>query len=490
MNYEIDISVVIPAYNERARLPAYLESIAVFCEGSKYRYEIIIVDDGSSDGTAAAVESYSSRFTDFRILVNEQNRGKGFSVRKGLLEASGEYCAYLDADGSVEIDEVDKNLDYLAKDGYDIFVGSRAIHDDAQVLITKWYRRLIGRVFNFLVQSILFKNIKDTQCGFKIFRKETVKPIFTRTYLNGFGFDIEVLYVASKMGYKVKEGPVSWEHFPGSKINIVSDSIRMFINILQIRNWHCVPINTESEYMGPNEYQFMYDLENIHWWFISRRNYLERILKTLNKHRPRILDVGTGTGGNLMVLERFGEATGIDISKKAVDFCHKRGLKNVQLSPGEALDFDDDSFDTICCLDVLEHVPEPVKTLREMKRVLKDDGVIIISVPAFRFLWSQHDEILCHFRRYEKESLKTDIEEAELKIVRLTFFFFLSFFAVTPIRIIRRLVVAGKQARSDTTTLPPRWLNSCLIYLLKVEIFFADKIGLPFGTSLFAIVRK
>src|SRR6185436_12692004 len=125
---------------------------------------------------------------------------------------------------------------YLLKENYDIFVGSRVIEDPTRILKTKWYRKLIGSVFNFFVRKFLFCQIKDTQCGFKMFRRETVKPLFARSYLRGFGFDIEILYLAHKMGYRVKEGPVSWKSVDGSKVNLLRDSAKMFVNILQIRN--------------------------------------------------------------------------------------------------------------------------------------------------------------------------------------------------------------------------------------------------------------
>ena len=250
---EIDISIVIPAFNEAKRLPLYLEQVISFCNNSQNIYEIIVVDDGSSDNTFELATTYKTRFTNLHIIRLKNNQGKGYTVKRGLFESRGKISLFLDADGSVDPGEIEKNLHYILKAGYDIVVGSRVLKSKDQILIVKQYRKFIGTIFNFLVQTFLFKPIKDTQCGFKMFRKEVIKPLLSRSYLGGFGFDIEILYLADQMGYKVKEEPVSWHHVKGSKINLLTDSIRMFFNILQVRNWHRTLINPFSEHMGPDE---------------------------------------------------------------------------------------------------------------------------------------------------------------------------------------------------------------------------------------------
>lgn len=234
----ISVSIVVPAFNEAKRLPKFLDGLASYCASHDRSYEIIVVDDGSSDNTLGVVKEYEERFKDLSALKIYRNRGKGYAVKRGLLKASGDICVFLDADGSVTPDEIDKNLHYVTEEGYDIFIGSRVLKNEEQVFEAKWYRKLMGRIFNLCIKIFLFKNIKDTQCGFKMFKKEVVRPLFKRVYLRGFGFDMEVLYLAFKMGYKIKEGPVSWHHVDGSKINVISTSLGMFFNILQIKKRH------------------------------------------------------------------------------------------------------------------------------------------------------------------------------------------------------------------------------------------------------------
>ncbi len=236
---EIDISIVIPAFNEEKRLPTFLQQVIMFCIARSETFEIIVVDDGSHDDTIRVAESYRAHFSGLRVLCNRKNRGKGYAVKRGLLKARGKICLFMDADGSVLPNEIQKNLHYITADGYDIFVGSRVLKEKGQSLNVRWYRKIPGTIFNFLVRILLFKEVQDTQCGFKLFRREVIKPLFSRCHLRGFGFDIEILYLAYKMGYGVKEGPVSWQHVKGSKFNFFTDPLGMFFSILQVKSWHC-----------------------------------------------------------------------------------------------------------------------------------------------------------------------------------------------------------------------------------------------------------
>lgn len=177
----------------------------------------------------------------------KKNRGKGYAVKRGFSDAKGDIVLFMDADGSTPAEEIESNLKYF-KQGCDIVIGSRVLQDDQHVVECKKYRNWIGSVFNALVYFILFKNFKDTQCGFKMFRRSKADAIFSRLNIDGFGFDLEVLYLALKMGFTVKEVPVNWSHVDKSKINLLWDSLRMFINIIQIRSWHFAPIHLQEKH--------------------------------------------------------------------------------------------------------------------------------------------------------------------------------------------------------------------------------------------------
>lgn len=485
----IDISIIVPAYNESKRLPFFLSFLITFCKENPKKYEIIIVDDASGDDTYEKVTTFQSEFSELHLIKLNKHMGKGYAVKCGFFSSKGKIALFLDADGSVAPNEIEKNLHYF-NEGHEIIIGSRVLKSKEKIVKAKIYRKIIGICFNYLVHTFLFKEIKDTQCGFKMFRRDIIKPLFSRTYINGFGFDIELLYLANKMGYKIKEVPISWEHKKGGKVNLLIDSLKMFLNILQIRNWHCTPINPRNKYLGPNEYNFMYNMENTHWWFVSKRKLVNHLLGGFNRNSSLILDVGCGTGSNIMFLRKFGKCFGIDVSDKALTFCKKNGLKTILQCDAERISFKKQSFEVITCLDLLEHADNIFNVLNEFKRIIKDEGKIIITVPAIRLLWSQHDDALCHMRRFGKKEFIDIITESNFKIDKIGYFFFSSFFIVAPIRIIRRFFAKKTKIQSDTTTLPPYIINEFLKWLFSVEIKISSLLPLPIGTTLFAVISK
>lgn len=488
----MDVSIVIPAFNEAHRLPSFLNEVVAFCRKSHRTFEIIIVDDGSKDNTLSTAESFRTQFPTLHTIRLKRNRGKGYAVRQGLLKASGNVCLFMDADGSVHPDEIQKNIHSITEDGYDIFVGSRVLRGEGQLLKVRWYRKVPGIIFNFLVRALLFKEVQDTQCGFKMFRREVAGSLFSRGYLSGFGFDVEILYMAHRMGYKIKEGPVSWHHVRGSKFSFPKHSWEMFLNLFQIRFWHSRATPARLGPMLPQEYTYMANVEENHWWFVSRRRLVAYLMKSQHSSDPcTMLDVGSGTGGTVLALRKLGKVIGLEPSERAVASCRKLNLPNVVRGTAESLPFRESAFDLISCLDVLEHVTDPVRVLRELRRVVKDAGKIVLTVPAFRFLWSGHDEALGHLRRYGRRRLSIDVTEAELKIVRSGYFFFTIFFVVAPVRFLRSFCTRSQQEpHSDTTTLPFRPLNSLLKLLCGFELSVAARLPFPFGTTLYAILSK
>lgn len=232
-----DISIVIPAKDEELRLPPFLTSLIDHCRKSPFRYEIIVVDDGSTDQTSREVLHIQKSFPGLKLLRFEHNHGKGFAVKQGLLAAGGKIALFMDADGSTPASEIEKNLKFLSE-GFDIVIGSRVLHSQTSTVKALLYRKSMGWVFNFLVSTFLIKGIKDTQCGFKIFRREIIRPLWANIRLDGFGFDLEVLFLAQQMNYKIKEVAVNWKHVENSKVDLIRDSWRMIINIFQIRSWY------------------------------------------------------------------------------------------------------------------------------------------------------------------------------------------------------------------------------------------------------------
>jgi len=219
-------SIVIPAYNEEERLPTYLQEVITYFDGRGERYEVVVVDDGSQDGTGAVVEGLRDSCPTLRLVRLPRNRGKGYAVRTGMLEAAGELRLFADADGATPIREVQR-LERRLAEGADIAIGSRALRDPACTLRAKWHRKFLGWVFNAVVRCLSVKGVADTQCGFKLFRAQAAVDLFSVIQIDGYGFDVELLFVAQRRGYSIAEVPVNWADQPGSKVRVVRDGLRM-----------------------------------------------------------------------------------------------------------------------------------------------------------------------------------------------------------------------------------------------------------------------
>ncbi|XOB40433.1 MAG: dolichyl-phosphate beta-glucosyltransferase [Candidatus Nealsonbacteria bacterium] len=234
MSNKIHLSVVVPAYNEQNRLPKTLREIEKYLKTQSYDWEIVVVNDGSKDNTSQVVKELLSEIENLRLVDNKENHGKGYVVRQGMLEAKGKYRVFTDADNSTSIDQVEKMWPEFEK-GYDIIIGSRDIKGAVLSVPQTWLRRRIGDIFNLLVQITCgLWGIWDTQCGFKGFTEKAAEDIFPKCRIDRFAFDPEILVIAKKMGYKIKEIPVTWINDPESKVKLKS-MIKMAVDLLKIR---------------------------------------------------------------------------------------------------------------------------------------------------------------------------------------------------------------------------------------------------------------
>ncbi len=220
-------SIVIPAYNESARLAASLERVLSYVHSQRWNVEVIVVNDGSRDNTADIIRSFAAKDPTLRLVENPGNRGKGYSVRNGVLNAQGDIVLFTDADLSSPIEEAPKLLSAL-DDGADIAIGSRWLRAETQTQRQPLHRQLFGRVFNLLLRLTLGLKFKDTQCGFKAFKRPAAQAIFPLQKIERWGFDPEILFLARKSGFKVEEIPVAWGHSGGTRINPLIDGARMF----------------------------------------------------------------------------------------------------------------------------------------------------------------------------------------------------------------------------------------------------------------------
>lgn len=229
----IELSVVIPAYNEESRLPRTLGLVYEYLKAREKSFEILVVDDGSHDNTAQLVLDLAKEKSELRLHSYQPNQGKGYAVRQGMLQARGEHILINDADGASPIQEVER-LEKALEGGADIAIGSRAKPDESRKVEAQLHRKFIGNTFNAIVQGLLLPGFYDTQCGFKLFKRQAARDIFSVNKINGFAFDVEILYIAKIRPYKVLEVAINWTNMEGSKVNVLVDSPKMFLEVLKI----------------------------------------------------------------------------------------------------------------------------------------------------------------------------------------------------------------------------------------------------------------
>jgi dolichyl-phosphate beta-glucosyltransferase len=230
------LSMVIPAYNEARRLPAFLQRTVTYLEQRRLSYEILVVDDGSQDHTAQAVERLAQRSPAVRLIQLTSNRGKGTAVRRGMQAARGTMQLFADADGATPIDEL-SHLESALAAGADLAIGSRALasHNPHYLVRARWHRSIMGSIFNAVVQRLGLRHISDTQCGFKLFRRSVAQDLFSVTCVDGYAFDLELLYIARQRGYRIAEVPVNWTDQAGSKVRPWRDGFLMLRELMAIR---------------------------------------------------------------------------------------------------------------------------------------------------------------------------------------------------------------------------------------------------------------
>lgn len=248
-----ELSVVIPAYNEEKRLPPVLHSVHAFFAARGLDFEIIIVNDGSTDNTDSLVNQFSARHREIKLIEHPVNKGKGFALKTGVLAACGDLILINDADGSSPIAEFDRLSNAIVY-GADLAIGSRAKADLSCAVEALPYRTHMGNVFNRIVQFLLLPGIYDTQCGFKLFKKKVAHDLFSLLTIDGYAWDVELLYLARLRQYKMEEIAINWHSVSGSKVNVFVDSFKMLLEVLRIKSRYA-----EEKYLinwtrGANDY--------------------------------------------------------------------------------------------------------------------------------------------------------------------------------------------------------------------------------------------
>lgn len=410
-NYPFEISILVPAYNEENRISPTLRRILEYMNSRGTTYEIVVIDDGSRDQTRQVVRDFAEQNPTVRLEIYDDehgkplNKGKGFAVRTGVFAARGRDILFSDADLSTPIEEIEKLLPAICaeKGGeYGVAIASRAMAESDLAIHQPWYREAMGRTFNAFVQRLAVPGIKDTQCGFKLFRGEAARRVFKVARIDGFGFDTEVLFLARKFGYRVLEVAVTWRHQENSRVNPLIAPLQMLRELVQVRRndrrgFYREDVREDTESPPGISPSDAAPLENSDVTVTRGHGKLEAFLARQRTRRAnllipsksragRILDVGCGTFPYFLSSTRFTEKWGLDRVVTPGESQNARGQKMTLLRhdiAGAPLPFPDDHFDVITMLAVFEHIEigDLRRLLCEVRRVLKPGGCYILTTP-------------------------------------------------------------------------------------------------------------
>ena len=484
-----DLCLVIPAFNEERRLPPTLDRLSAFSRESGIRLEVIVVNDGGSDRTSSIVaERMATGGPDGLTLqlVHIEHRGKGAAVRAGMTRARAAVVGYCDADLSAGVEAIFQ-LYRVVEDGADVAISSRALPESVLEVRQPWYREWGGRTFNLVLRKLAGISMRDTQCGLKLFREPVAAELFRYQRIDGFAFDAEIVVLAIRLGHSVKEVPIRWSHVDGSKVSMVRDSFRMSRDVVRIirrlnrGEVHPLGIPTDQAI------QTMATSEEKHWWHVTKRSLVEPWCTQNGPGSRRYLDVGCGGGAMLIQADRHVPSFGVDLSTEVLRHTQVRGMRRIARSDAAQLPFADCSFSTVSALDTVEHYALPGQLLHEIHRVLQPDGRLVVTVPAFQWMWSYADHLLGHYRRYTRPALEHDLTEAGFAIERITYFHSWLLPIAWVFRKVRSLL--GRVETADDFPLPT-WLNRALLAMGTREVSLLLKRDLPFGLSLLAVAKR
>ncbi|MEX2586629.1 MAG: glycosyltransferase [Actinomycetota bacterium] len=483
---QADLSLVIPTFNEEQRLPRTLARLDEFARETSIRLHVVVSDDGSTDGTCKIARQHTDHNDDwFEVELSENpHRGKGAAVREGMHRVKAPIVGCFDADLSPGTDAIEKLYKSLVAGG-DMAISSRGLPDSVIEVHPAWYRELAGRIFNFLLRKMADIPFRDTQCGLKLWRAEVAEEVFRHQRLDGFAFDAELVVLAARLGFDVKEVPVRWAHTEGSKLSMLRDSVRMSRDVLRIvrrldrGQIHApgVPTHQAMDAMSRSE--------DRHWWYQAKRQLVTSNLQAA-PYTIRCLDVGCGGGAMVAEAGRSRLAFGVDLSTQALDHARARGLVRLVRAEAGNLPFARGSFDAALLLDVLEHHARPEQLLREIRNVLAPEGILLITVPAFQWMWSYADHVLGHYRRYTRHTLKAELESSGYTLQRLTYFHSWLLPIAWVFRKLRTLF--GSTDSADDFEVPAA-LNRLLLKISQTELKLMRSFDLPFGLSVLAVAQ-
>jgi SAM-dependent methyltransferase len=417
-------------------------------------------------------------------VVQIAHRGKGAAVRAGIQATTAPIVGYCDVDLSAGTDAL-WDLYAEIRKGEDIAIASRGLAASVLEVRQPWYRERAGRAFNLLLRRVAGIDCRDTQCGLKLFRRGVALEIFRHQRIDGFAFDAEVVVLAARLGFAVREVAVRWSHQEGSRLKFVRDGVFMCRDIVRIvrrlrpGTVHALGIPSARAM------EMMTTSEDVHWWHVAKRRL---VVDLLDRHGSSgsCLDVGCGGGAMVGEVSASRCAVGVDLSPDALAHARSRGLTRLVRSEAAALPFASGSFTSALALDIVEHHARPETLLLEVRRVLTPDGLLVATVPAFQWMWSYADNVLGHYRRYTKRQFAEELRAAGFRTERVTYFHSWLLPVAWGFRKLRGLL--GRAQTADDFALPGP-MNQVLLRLSLLEQRLLAVQNLPFGLSILALAR-
>ena len=520
-------SLIVPVFNEKDRFSERAAELAEFIRGFPVGSELLVVDDGSSDGTAEVVEGFLAGELELRAkLLRRPHQGKGAAVRAGLLAATGEYAGYCDVDLSTPLGQVEVILAAACRAPV-LAIGSRGV---AAARLRKRQSRLrerLGRGYNRLVQLTLAPGVADTQCGAKVAATAVWGRILAWSREPHLAWDVEVIAIARRLGIGVQEIGVEWANDERSRIRLGRDGAamvaaipRILRTVRRVQPDSATAITTASATATPaagpgsgvgavgsegvsddrrvaggggvfdrRQAATLTESDSRHWWFRSKAAFVSAAIGRYvpEAHRNGYLaDVGAGAGGVTVLLGwPPRRLLAIDGSESLVRSAGERHAVLAAVGLGERLPLREGSVQIVTLLDVIEHLPQQDQTLREAWRVLRPGGWLVVTVPAHDWLWSGADELLGHVRRYTRPLLRAHLVQAGFRPLFVSHVFS---WLVVPVWLQRRLASGGeRQLGLDRTS----WLLERLaLVLTRLELGVVGRLPLPLGTSILCVAVK
>jgi dolichyl-phosphate beta-glucosyltransferase len=486
------LTLVVPLYNETERVLSSAEALACFVTEYAPGSELLFVDDGSYDGTPALVQGFVAEHPELPVrLLALRHRGKGAAVSAGLRSASTEVTAFCDVDLATPLSELARVVDAAARAPI-LSIGSRGTGSSRITRRQARPRELLGRAFNKVVQLSVVPGVVDTQCGAKAAATVVWKQILADSAEQGFAWDVEVIGLARSHGVSVQEVGIEWRHRDGSHVRVARDGVRMLRALPRIRR-RVSRVRRATATSGPGGGSFDAEMAGLlasadatHWWFRCKATLVSEALRRSAPAGGWLVDVGAGAGGVTAMLGWAPDRTlALDGNAQLVHLMRWRHALTAVHGETCRVPVASGSASVVCLLDVIEHLADPVPTIREASRVLADDGRLIVNVPAHPHLWSAADVALGHARRYTLRSLRRDLRQGGCEVVWASHVF--SWLAL-PVWI-RRHVRAGDAPELGLDVESPL-IDRLSMLLTRLEWLAASRVRLPLGTSILCVAKR